>query len=362
MAFDRQKFYIRQLNILLLEKMVNLTKREKSILKTVIKEFIETAAPVGSAQVARKSLLGLKSASIRRILGRLEDKGYLLQPHTSAGRIPTPMGYRIYVDALLEKNKLTARQETLVNKVIEEYDGDVQLFMAKVVLALANISRQIGISVTPKFYDAVLEHIHLLSVSSNRVVVILTVKNRQVRTVLVEVKHKIEKEDLQRLERKLNQRFYGKTLREIKNTFAHIMADMKSERTGLVRLFSETADRIFDFSRYENYWLHGTNNIIHQPEFTDVHRFSGLIEVLEDRDYLFHFMEKRERPPGIKITIGSENETDKMDECAVITSTYRVGDILGVVGVIGPMRMRYQRVIPVVEFMAAAITRRLGLS
>lgn len=361
MQFNQRKIYIRQLKISF-EKMVNLTKREKSILKTVIKEFIDTAAPVGSAQVAKKSSLGLKPASIRRILGSLEDKGYLTQPHTSAGRIPTAAGYRVYVDELLKKSKLTARQETLVNKAIEEYDGDVQLFMGKVATVLANISRQIGIIVTPKFYEAVLDRIHLLRVSANRVMVILTVKDQQVRTVLVEVKHKIEQDDLRRLERKLNQRFYGKSLREIKNTFAHIMADMRSEKTGLVRLFSETADRIFDFSRYENYWLHGTNNIIHQPEFTDVHRFSGLIEVLEDREYLFQFMEKRERPPGIKITIGNENQTDKMSECAVITSTYRVGDILGVVGVIGPMRMRYQKVIPAVEYMAAAITRKLGVA
>ncbi len=342
--------------------MVPLTKREQSILRTVIKEFIDTAAPVGSAQVAQKSSLGLKPASIRRILGSLEDKGYLTQPHTSAGRIPTPKGYRVYVDELLKKSRLTPRQEKLVDMAIEAYDGDVQLFMSKVATALADISHQIGIIVTPKFYEAILERIHLLLVSSNRVMVILTVKDQQVRTVLVEVKHKIEKEDLRILERKLNQRFCGKSLREIKNTFSNIMADMQSEKTGLVRLFSETADRIFDFSRYENYWLHGTNNIIHQPEFTDVHRVSGLIEVLEDRDYLFQFMEKRERPPGIKITIGNENETEKMSECAVITSTYRLGDILGVVGVIGPMRMRYQRVIPVVEYMAAAITRKLSVA
>ncbi len=342
--------------------MNQLTEREKSILKTVIREFIETAAPVGSSQVARKSKLGLKAASIRRILGSLEDKGYLMQPHTSAGRIPTSAGYRVYVDELIHKSKLTERQQRLLNQAIEAYDGDVQIFMGKVASVLADISNQIGIVVTPKFYEAVLQRVHLILVSANRVMVILTVKDQQVRTVLVEVQHKIEKDDLRRLEQKINQRFYGKTLREIKNTFAHIMADLKSEKTGLVRLFSETADRIFDFSRYENYWLHGTNNIIHQPEFTDVQRVSGLIEVLEDRDYLFRFMEKRERPPGIKITIGRENETEKMQDCAVVTSTYRVGDILGVVGVIGPMRMRYHRVIPVVEYIASAITRKLGVA
>ncbi len=342
--------------------MSNLTEREKSILKTVIREFIENAAPVGSLQVAQKSKLGLKAASVRRILGSLEDKGYLMQPHTSAGRIPTWAGYRVYVNELLEKSKLTERQQRLLNRAIEAYDGDVQIFMGKVAAVLADISNQIGIVVTPKFYEAILQRVHLLLVSSNRVMVVLTVKDQQVRTVLVEVQHKIEQEDLKRLEQKINQRFYGKSLREIKNTFAHIMADLKSEKTGLVRLFSETADRIFDFSRYENYWLHGTNNIIHQPEFTDVQRVSGLIEVLEDRDYLFHFMEKRERPPGIKITIGHENETEKMQECSVITSTYRLGDILGVVGVIGPMRMRYHRVIPVVEYLASAITRKLSVA
>ncbi len=342
--------------------MINLSEREKQILKSVIKEFIETATPVGSSQISRKAGIDLKPASVRRIMASLEDKGLLTQPHTSAGRIPTNEGYRIYVNELLKKSKLTRYQEQIINETIEAYDGDVQLFMSKVATVLAKISRQIGIIVTPKFYEAVLERIHLIPVSAHRVMVILAVKDRQVRTILVEVNHKVDKDDLHRLARKINQRFHGKTLREIKNSFAHVMSDLKSEKTGLVRFFSKTADRIFDFSRYENYWLHGTTNIIHQPEFSDMERVSGLIEVLEDREHIFHFMEKRERPPGIKITIGPENELAEMRECSVITSTYKVGDILGVVGVIGPMRLRYHRVIPVVEFMASAITRKLGMA
>ncbi|NOX88369.1 MAG: heat-inducible transcription repressor HrcA [Calditrichaeota bacterium] len=342
--------------------MINLTDREKQILRSVIQEFIDTAAPVGSSQIAQKIKIDLKAASVRRIMASLEEKGLLMQPHTSAGRIPTSMGYRVYVNELLKKSRLTERQEKIMEEAIREYDGDVQLFMGKVATVLAKISKQIGIIVTPKFYEAVLERIHLLPVASNRVMVILTVKDQQVRTILVEVNHKVDREDLHHLARKINRRFHGKTLQEIKNSFSHVMADMQSEKTGLVRFFAKTADRIFDFSRYENFWLHGTNNIIHQPEFTDVQRFSGLIEVLEDKEYLFHFMEKRERPPGIKITIGSENEIAEMKECSVITSTYRVGDILGVVGVIGPMRMRYHKVIPVVEFMASAITRKLGVA
>ncbi|MHB2153794.1 heat-inducible transcriptional repressor HrcA [Calditrichota bacterium GD2] len=342
--------------------MMRLNDREKQILKAVIQEFIDTAVPVGSTQISQKSSIDLKPASVRRIMATLEEKGLLTHPHTSAGRVPTSLGYRIYVNELLKKSKLTARQEKLINQTIDAYDGDVQLFMSKVSAVLAKISRQVGIIVTPKFYEAVLERIHLIPVSSTRVMVILAVKDQQVRTILVEVNHPVDKEDLHRLARKINRRFYGKTLREIKNSYPHLMSDLKSEKSGLVRFFSRTADRIFDFSRYENYWLHGTNYLMHQPEFNDVQRVSGLIQVLEDKEHIFHFMEKREQPPGIKITIGRENELAEMRDCSVITSTYKVGDIWGVVGIIGPMRLRYQKVIPVVEFMASAITRKLGMA
>lgn len=342
--------------------MMRLSDREKQILKTVIQEFIDTATPVGSSQISQKAKIDLKPASVRRIMASLEEKGYLTQPHTSAGRIPTSAGYRIYVNELLKKSKLTEFQEALIQLAIEEYDGDVQLFMSKVSTVLAKISKQVGIIVTPKFYEAVLERVHLIPVSATRVMVILAVKDQQVRTILVEVNHQVDKDDLHRLARKINQRFYGKTLREIKNSLAHVMSDLKSEKTGLVRFFSKTADRIFDFSRYENYWLHGTNYLMHQPEFTDVQRVSNLIQILEDKEHIFHFMEKREQPPGIRITIGQENELAPMRDCSVITSTYKVGDILGVVGVIGPMRLRYQKVIPLVEYMATAITRKLGMT
>ncbi len=342
--------------------MVHLTDREKQILKAVIQEFIDTALPVGSLQISQKRSIDLKPASVRRIMASLEDKGLLWQPHTSAGRVPTSMGYRVYVNELLKKSKLTENQEKLIEQTIEAFDGDVELFMSKVSLVLAKISKQVGIIVTPKFYEAILERVHLIPVSSNRVMVILAVKDQQVRTILVEVNHPVAKKDLSRLAQKINQRFYGKTLREIKNSFSHVMSDLKSEKTGLIRFFSKTADRIFDFSRYENYWLHGTNYLFHQPEFNDVQRASNLIQVLEDKDHIFHFMEKREEPPGIRITIGNENEIAEMQQCSVITSTYKVGDVFGVVGVIGPMRLRYQKVIPVVEFLASAITRKLGVA
>lgn len=340
--------------------MEHLSEREKTILQSIIHQFILTAKPVGSMQISRQSETVLKSASIRRIMASLEEKGYLSHPHTSAGRVPTTEGYRFYVDQLINKAPLNTSAEDLIKDTVEKFDGDVNFFIEQIAGVLAQISKQLSIIVTPKFYQGIFDHMQVVPVSANRLMVIISVTDGEVKSILVEIKHKINKESLRKVIRKINQRFHGKTLREIKNTFADVMADIRSEETGLIRLFSETADRLFDFDRYDNYTVNGTSNIIAQPEFSDVNRFSTLIELLEDKNIVIHFMEKREYPPGMRVTIGDENEEKMIRDCSVVTSTYRVGNISGVVGIIGPTRMNYRMVIPLVDFTASTISDKLG--
>ncbi|MGD9487448.1 MAG: heat-inducible transcriptional repressor HrcA [Calditrichaceae bacterium] len=341
---------------------MSLKLREKSILQSVIHEFIMTANPIGSKTLAEKSSTGLAPASIRKIMANLEEEGYLAHPHTSAGRIPTTKGYRFYVDEIINQQQISNNQKNLIQDTLENFNGDVDHLMDEVAGILAAISRQLSIVVTPKFYHAIFENMQIVPLASDKWLVIMTVSSGQVKTILLEVKQKIKKESIKRVLVKINQRFCGKTLFEIRKTFAVVMEDFYNEETGLIRLFTENADRLFDFSRYENYSVDGTRNIINQPEFSDISRFSSLIEMIEDKDIIIHFMGKREDPPGIKITIGHEHDEEQIKDCSVITSTYRVGNVSGVVGVIGPTRMAYGKVIPLVDYFALAITQKLNFA
>ena len=340
--------------------MEELNEREKRILHAIIDTYIVSAAPVGSAQISRIPEIGLKPASVRRIMAGLEEKGYITHPHTSAGRIPTTRGYRFYVDRLIRVRRLRSKTAGLILETIDTFDGDINRLMGNISDVLARISRQLGIIVTPNLYRGIFDRIQLVPVSTRRMMVILSVKDGPVNTITMEVDQKIDPDALKRTVDTINRRFHGKTLQYIRNTFGSTVRDLRQHSRGVVKLFIEAAERLLDVNRYENYQVTGASNILHQPEFSDVRRFSTLIELLEDRNIVIHFMEQREFPPGTKITIGQEHAEKQIQHCSVITSTYKIGDIAGVLGIIGPMRMAYSRVIPLVEFTAHALTRRLS--
>ncbi|MBN2425636.1 MAG: heat-inducible transcription repressor HrcA [Calditrichaceae bacterium] len=338
----------------------SITYREKSILKELIHKYILTANPVGSNQIALNGDIGLKSASVRRIMSGLEEKGFVFQPHTSAGRVPTTAGYRLYVNELMTMDKINPENENEILDSIESSDGDFTLLMKSIAGVLARLSSQLGVIVSPKFEQGVFEKIHIIPVSSDKYMIVISVKDGQVKTIIIEHRQRINQSAIKRTVNKINQRLHGKTLMEIKNHFPDVMSDLKNEESGLVRLFSETAEKLFDFKRYDNYTINGTSNILQKPEFINSEQISTLIELLEDKNIIIHFMGERETPPGIKVTIGDEHLRSEIKECSVITSTYRIGGISGILGIIGPTRMPYQKMIPLIQFTADAITSSLN--
>ncbi|MBD3225923.1 MAG: heat-inducible transcription repressor HrcA [Caldithrix sp.] len=337
-----------------------LNKREKTILERIVELYVLTAMPVGSTQISQLAGVDLKPASVRRIMAILEERGYLYQPHTSAGRIPTTKGYRLYVDHLINPVRIKGAEARLIIETINSYDGDLDQFLNRITGVLAKISHQLGISVKPKFYQSIFERIELFTISSERIMAVVMGKDGQAKNFLIETKDRVQPEKLDRIKETINKRFRGKTLEEIKQSFSHVMRDLYSERSGLVKLFSKMAERMFDFSRYENYTLNGTRYILDQPEFTDINQFSTLISLLEDKNIIIYFMGKREQPPGIRVTIGDEHTENQIQTCSVITSTYKIGDVAGVLGLIGPTRMAYHKIIPLVDFTATAITERIN--
>ncbi len=340
--------------------MVPLTAREEQILKRLVRSFIHTAAPVGSARLAKDASLGLRSASVRRIMAILEEKGYVTQPHTSAGRIPTTEGYRYYVNELLGRRHLSSKARNVILEAVHSYSGDVDLLLENVSRSLAGLSRQLGIVVRPKIQLGVFERVQLLPVASAKTMAVLTASGNFVKTGLIETKTARKETELKEAVRLINRTLQDKPLLEAKAELRKLQATLENKNAPVAFFLLELEQRLFNFSHYEKYLLDGTRNILQQPEFSDVARVSKLIDLLEDRDILIHFMEKREVPPGIRVTIGEEHAESRIRSCSVITSTYASGQVSGIVGIIGPTRLPYGTLIPLVEFTAQAISEILN--
>ncbi len=336
-----------------------LTDREKEIFEAVIQQFVLTGDPVGSRTIAKKRHADLSPATIRNVMADLEDKGYLNHPHTSAGRVPTTKGYRFYVDSLINLVDLSKEEMELINQKIGQFAGDVDLILEQTIAVLAKISNQLGLVLMPKFEDGVLEKLDLMPVSSDKILVILNIHNGLAKTVLLEVHHDISVNMLNSIAGVLNERLAGLKIREIKATLHDRIKDLVNTDPGIIRLFVDSADKLFDVNRYQNIKYTGTSRILTNPEFSDVQKFSALIELFEEKNIIIHIMEKRGLAPGINVTIGDENEEASIQECSIITAPYRLGETEGLLGVIGPMRMAYRRIIPVVDYTAKLITRIL---
>jgi heat-inducible transcriptional repressor len=313
---------------------------------------------VGSRYISRRheGELGLSSATIRNILSDLEYFGYIDHPHTSAGRVPTDRGYRFYLDSLMKTEYLSPREQETIR---QNLDGSQTLddLLREASKLLGRISRQLGLVTSPHLSSGVFERLELVQIVSTRVMVIISIKSGLVRTIMMEVSSEIPRDRLEDLTRMLNERLSGLTLQEIRETFADRVKNLQTEDSGLVQLFIDSVDKLFLPPRPDTLHVAGTETIIEQPEFTNPRDFRGVIELISDEELIIHVLRKVEdasqRP---QVTVGVENEESKLKNYSVIRATYTAGDITGTVGVIGPTRMHYDRMIPLVDYVARTIS------
>lgn len=335
-----------------------LSEREKTVLRYVVRDFIETATPIGSRYISKRheDVLGLSSASIRNVMSDLEYLGYIGHPHTSAGRVPTDLGYRFYLDTLMELEQLSVREKNEIRKNLDTADEADQLLKESSRL-LGKISRQLCVVTPPHFSEGTFEKLELVQLMSNRIIVILSIKSGPVRTIMMEVASEIQREKLDDLARALNERLNGLSLNQIRDTFAERVKDVQNEETGLIRLFIESVDKLFVPARPERLHIAGAQSVIEQPEFTNPQDFRSVIELINDEEIIIHVLEKNKgKPQEVKVTIGEENADQKLKLYSVITAAYTVGDATGSIGVIGPKRMLYPRMIPLVDYVAKTVS------
>ena len=340
----------------------DLNDREKTILRSIVQQFILTASPVGSRNITKRFDVGVSPATVRNIMSDLEDSGFINHPHTSAGRIPTDKGYRYYVDALMEIQKLKNSDKGFIDKNLDQNILETDEILKIASKLLSTITKQIACVTYPTLDNGILEKIQLVILSSTRLLVVVSIKSGLVKTMTLEFDTEVESEKLHKVESLLNERLNGLTFQEIRKTFKDRLSDIGDAEKPIIRLFIDSVDRIFkDHKKEDKLLITGATNVIQQPEFDDPGKFQSVIELIEDKDIIIHIMDKRRigNNNNVLISIGSENEEEKFNEYSLITKEYTFGETSGTVGIIGPKRMEYSKVVAIVSYLGDMLSEVL---
>ncbi|HUU29926.1 MAG TPA: heat-inducible transcriptional repressor HrcA [archaeon] len=341
------------------ESQEDLTERESGILEAVISNYIATASPVGSRTLARSLGLGLSPATIRNTMSDLEEKGYLYQPHPSAGRIPTDKAYRIHVDNVTRRHRSTPKSVLRALKLIPG-DPVVEKVLRRATDALSVITHELGFGIVPLVDEGVLEGVDLIRVSSDRIMLVLAIQRGLVKTIFIELDSYVDDARLEKLSFMLKERLAGLTLSEIRRTARFRLQDAVEDKTDPLNIFVQTADTIFELEESDSELVFGeTSRLAGQPEFNDQGNLRSLITLTDRKHLLLELMKHRASKDGLHITIGAENKLSELAAFTLVTDTYRIGKMRGTIGVIGPTRMSYSRIISVVEYTSRLLSEIL---
>ncbi len=338
----------------------NLSEREKQILKALIDHYIASAEPVGSSVLAQKCGLNLSSATIRNIIKVLEEQELVKQPHTSAGRIPTTLGYRLYVDFLLRPEKLTKTdKEKIQNNISMEFAG-IEQILEQTSRVLGNVSHQLGVTISPRFESGVLTRLELIPVADRRVMVILAMKSGLARTILLEVETELREKGLMETSAILNERLCGLTIGEIKNTIKERLATPTSGDPHLIKMFIESSDELLKFNDEVDVHFGGTRYILSQPEFQNPVKIRELFDLIEERQAVYNLVSSA-GADGTAVVVGVKSARGaSAEELSLLSATYQAGRFKGVLGIIGPTRMPYSRLLGIVDYTAKRLSEVLS--
>jgi len=334
----------------------SLSERERQVLEAVIETYVQTAEPAGSRTIAKRFGMAVSAATIRNTMSDLEEKGYLYHPHTSAGRIPTDLAYRVYVDSLMRLQDVSASDSHQIREELGGEHSAVDEILARAAQVLGVLTKELGVAAGPSLDEAVLERLELLRVTSERLLLVLALKHGAVRSIFVEVPARMAAEAVAEVAVVLNGRLAGLTLREIRATLPQRVRDAVSgpDSSELINIFIQEADELFDVPTgasagdASGVLLSSAQLLAEQPEFQTKQQLQGLMQVTERRDVLREALVRR-LGGGLTITIGSEHQDPKLAPFTLVTSSYRAGPLAGVIGVMGPTRMPYDKIVALVD-------------
>lgn len=341
----------------------SLTDREKEVLKYVVENFIRIATPIGSRSISKQMDSNLSPATIRNVMSDLEEMELLDTPHTSAGRIPTDKGYRYYVDMLMDKEKLNLQEEFQLKNQFTDKNLNIldshDLYM-ETSRILGKITHLLAVVTQPQISKGIFDRLEFVNLSSNKVLVVLNIKSGIVKTVIMEIDSMISKSKLLNLSSFLNERLHGLTLNQIRDSISERVSDYKFQEPELIQLFINSIDKLYTEEETGNkIYIGGTGDLILQPEFENPKNFKQIIDLAEDKNLVIHIFQNSAKANNeVFISIGNENEDEKLKNYSVVTTSYKAGDVKGNIGVIGPKRMNYARMISLLQYTSKLINEK----
>ena len=344
-----------------------LSEREQVLLKVLVGSYIRDGQPVGSRSLSRESGLALSSATIRNIVADLEQLGFVSSPHTSAGRIPTDKGYRFFVDSLL-KSRAHFEDDPAFAELKRQLDAsrdEPKALVAAASQLLSNITRLAGVVTLPRAQQASITQIEFVGLSDNRAIVVLVFNDREVQNRIIQLERYHSADELRRAANFLTERCRGKTLAQVRAEILHEMQEARESMNAMMKDAINVAERVFtvDDSSRMDYVLAGETNLMGAGELSSVDKLRRLFEAFNEKRDILNLLDHSLRADGVQIFIGQESGYRILDDVSMVTAPYSAdNEVVGVIGVIGPTRMAYERVIPIVDVTAkilgAALARR----
>lgn len=335
------------------------SERAQILLKMLVERYIADGQPVGSRALAKLSGLELSPASIRNVMADLEELGFIASPHTSAGRIPTPRGYRFFVDTLLKVRPLDKVEISQLEGQLQP--DNTQKLVAQASHLLSDLTRFAGVVMTPKRRSAAFRHIEFLRLSEKRILLIIVAPDGDVQNRIILTDRAYGPSELTEAANFLNQNYAGLTFEEIKGRVQDELRRLREDMTHLMTRALEVGTEAMGH-RSEDYVLSGEHNLLHVQDLSsNMASLRKLFDMFEQKTGLLQLLDVSSRAQGVQIFIGGESGLIPLDECSVVTAPYEVdGQVVGTVGVVGPTRMAYERVIPIVDITAKLLSSALS--
>jgi heat-inducible transcriptional repressor len=336
-----------------------LDKRAQILLKTLVERYVAEGQPVGSRALSKHSGLELSPATIRNVMADLEELGFIASPHTSAGRVPTPRGYRFFVDSLLQVRPL---EQVEISHLEEQFHSDrPQRLIASASQILSDLSHFAGVVMTPKRSASVFRQVEFLRLSDKRVLLIIVAPDGDVQNRILFTDRPYSPAELTVAANFLNQNYAGLAFGEIRDRIRGELKQLREDMTHLMTAAVEAGSEAMEQSS-EDYVISGERNLLEVSELSsNMASLRKLFDLFERKTHLVHLLDISSRAAGVQIFIGGESDIMPLDECSVVTAPYEVdGRIVGTVGVIGPTRMAYERVIPIVDITAKLLSSALS--
>ncbi|MGA0027242.1 MAG: heat-inducible transcriptional repressor HrcA [Steroidobacteraceae bacterium] len=341
-----------------------ISERARTLLKTLIEHYIRDGQPVGSRTLSRESGLQLSSASIRNVMADLEEHGFVASPHTSAGRIPTDKGYRLFVNTLLKFQPPEAGEVESLERAFQLGTDDPKALVATASEVLSNMTRLAGVVLVPRATQAALSQIEFLGLSENRVLAILVVNGREVQNKVLQMDRHYTPEQLRRAAGFLNEQFRGRELANVRSQLGDQQREARETLNQMMQDAVNIAERLFDSGQQPtgaDVLIAGQANLMGFAELSSVEKLRRLFEAFTEKRDILHLLDQSLHAEGVQIFIGHESGYRILDDCTVVAAPYSAdGHTIGVLGVIGPTRMAYERVIPIVDLTARLLGSALN--